>query len=84
LPASALRVTRISSARAIRDCQRRLCRPRLRSLIPNLTAATGDRFGFEAHQIVSFKSLNHIVPLTAAINVIALSPITADVTIREI
>jgi hypothetical protein len=55
------------------------------------TAAPGnDHFGFVAHVIESFKSLGFTAPLTdnalpgAIHDVIELSPITGDVTIREV
>jgi hypothetical protein len=47
------------------------------------SATAGDHFGFTAVTIGSFKSLNFTAPLNAAKNLIALSPITADVNIRE-
>jgi hypothetical protein len=51
------------------------------------SAAPGlDHFGFSSVRIGSFKSLNFTAPLTASTtpDVIELSPITGDVTIREV
>jgi hypothetical protein len=47
------------------------------------TDAPGDHFGFTAVGVGSFKSLGFTAPLTAANDVVELSPLTADVTIRE-
>jgi hypothetical protein len=44
----------------------------------------GDHFGFAAQQIGLFKAGGFRAPLTSGTNVIELSPVTADVTIREI
>jgi autotransporter family porin len=50
------------------------------------TAASGDHFGFSSVSIGSFKSLGFTAPLTAGASddPIEISPITHDVTIREI
>jgi hypothetical protein len=48
------------------------------------TEATGDHFGFEAHTLGSFKATGFTAPLTAGNDVIPLSPLTGDVTIREL
>ena len=54
------------------------------------TEAGGDHFDFVSPVIGSFKSLRFTAPLTnnalpgAILDVIQLSPITGDVTIREI
>lgn len=50
------------------------------------TPAAGDHFGFESHQIGTFRYQGFTAPLSAAIpgQVIELSPVTGDVTIREI
>jgi len=50
------------------------------------TAGGGDHFGFSSVQIGSFKSLGFTASLDSATadEVIPLSPITADVTLREI
>ncbi|MEQ1862999.1 MAG: hypothetical protein ABMA13_24010, partial [Chthoniobacteraceae bacterium] len=48
------------------------------------SAAPGDHFGFTAAHIGKFKSLGFTAPLTAATNVIELSLVTGDVTIREV
>jgi hypothetical protein len=48
------------------------------------TAGGTDHFGFSSGQIGVFKSLNFTAPLTAATNLIELSPLTRDVTIREV
>ncbi len=47
------------------------------------SAVGGDHFGFSAGEIGSFQALNFTAPLTPRSDVIDLSPITDDVTIRE-
>ncbi|MHA3770754.1 beta strand repeat-containing protein [Verrucomicrobiota bacterium sgz303538] len=57
-------------------------------LIRGVAAGSGDNttdhFGFVSHQIGSFTSLGFRAPLTAGTNIIELSPVTGDVTIREV
>ena len=50
------------------------------------TGPSGDNYGFESHEIGSFQAAGSIAPLTAGPSgdVVALSPATGDVTIREI
>jgi hypothetical protein len=48
------------------------------------SGASGDHFGFVAEQIGSFRCLGFTAPLSAGTDFIELSPITGDVTIREI
>lgn len=48
------------------------------------TATSGDHFGFVSHQISAFTSLGFRAPLSAGTNVIELSSITGDVTVREV
>ncbi|MHA3770753.1 beta strand repeat-containing protein [Verrucomicrobiota bacterium sgz303538] len=48
------------------------------------TATSGDHFGFVSHQIGAFTSLGFRAPLTAGTDIIELSPITGDVTVREV
>ncbi len=48
--------------------------------------STTDHFGFSAQQIGSFKAGGYTAPLTTgpANNIIEFSPVTGDVTIREV
>ena len=48
------------------------------------TEAAGDHFAFEAHTLGSFKATGFTAPFTTGNDVIPLSPLTADVTIREV
>ena len=47
------------------------------------SATAADHFGFTAVTIGSFKSINFTAPLTPGKNVVELSPITGDTTLRE-
>ena len=48
------------------------------------TSAGGDHFGFSTHQIGFFRAGAFTAALTAGNDVIELSPITGDVTLREV
>jgi hypothetical protein len=48
------------------------------------TVGTGDHFGFVAQQIGTFKAGSFLASLTGGPDVIELSPITGDLTLREV